>query len=61
MFRTAPRELIVTPAPAVHVVNPTPHCSPTKIVPNGNATDAFGGIVNVFAVATFITTVTNGT
>lgn len=59
--RTPPRELIVTPAPAVHVVVPAPHCSAAKIVPTGNAIVEFGGIVNVFAVATFIVTVLNGT
>jgi hypothetical protein len=41
---------IVTPAPAVGVQAPAPRLSMFMRVPVGNATDAFAGIVTVFAL-----------
>jgi hypothetical protein len=43
--------LTVTPAPAVTVTTPAPRLMRTIFVPTANATDAFGGIVEVVAAA----------
>jgi hypothetical protein len=43
--------LTVTPAPAVTVTTPAPRLMRTIFVPTANATDEFGGIVDVVALA----------
>jgi len=43
--------LIVTPAPAVTVTTPAPRLMRTIFVPTANATEEFGGIVDVVADA----------
>jgi hypothetical protein len=47
--RVAP--LTVTPAPAVTVTTPAPRLMRTIFVPTANATEEFGGIVDVVALA----------
>jgi hypothetical protein len=47
--RVAP--LTVTPAPAVTVTTPAPRLMRTIFVPTANATEEFGGIVDVVAAA----------
>jgi hypothetical protein len=43
--------LTVTPAPAVTVTTPAPRFTRTIFVPTANATEEFGGIVDVVALA----------
>jgi hypothetical protein len=43
--------LTVTPAPAVTVTTPAPRLMRTIFVPTANATDEFGGMVEVVALA----------
>jgi len=43
--------LTVTPAPAVTVTTPAPRLMRTIFVPVANATEEFGGIVDVVALA----------
>jgi hypothetical protein len=49
--RVSVAPLIVTPAPAVTVTTPAPRLMRTTFVPVANATEAFGGIVDVVALA----------
>ena len=53
----ASAEPIVTPDPAAMVVCPAPIDATLTTVPTANATDEFGGTVNVFADALFIVTI----